>query len=80
MDININEVLAIGNKVLAEEDREYIRSSLAKIDLELVEIIPFDRSISRADALRIAPLDYSPSSPAIEAIINLKRTLLEKYE
>ena len=78
-DINIKEVLAVGNKVLANEDQKFIEKSLEKVGLELVCTIPFDRKILQADALRVSPIDYSSTSPAIKAIKQLKETLEERY-
>jgi len=78
-DINIKEVLAIGNKVMTKEDGEFIEKSMDKIGLNLVCTVPFDPKIIRADVLRMAPIDYSPSSPAIMAIRELEKILKERY-
>ena len=78
-DINIREVLAVGNKVMTEEDEKIIGGSLSKIGLDVICNVPFDQNIIRADALRIAPIDYSPKSPAITAIKKLEEMLKEKY-
>ena len=78
-DIDVREVLAVGNKVLSPEDQRFIEGSLEKIELELICTIPFDRNILRADALRIAPIDHYPTSPAINAIKELEETLKERY-
>ncbi|MFQ6095679.1 MAG: AAA family ATPase [Candidatus Bathyarchaeia archaeon] len=78
-DINVEEVLAVGNKVMTNQDRSFIEESLSKIGLDVICTVPFDPSIIRADALRVAPIDYSPSSPAIEAIMKLERILKNKY-
>lgn len=77
LDIGVKEVLAIGNKATSQEDRKFIEQSLEEADLELACIIPFDQAILRADALRVAPIDYSPKSPAIKAIKELEETLKE---
>jgi len=78
-DINIREVLAIGNKVVTEQDEKFIKSLLSEIGLDVICIIPFDQSIIRADSLRVAPIDCSPSSPAIDALRKLEEMLKEKY-
>lgn len=78
-DINVKEVLAVGNKVMAEEDSAFIEESIQKIGLDLICTIPFDQNIIRADSLRKAPIDHSPSSPAIEAIRKLANLLKDKY-
>jgi len=78
-DIGVKEVLAVGNKVATEEDQEFIERSSREAGLELVCTIPFDRAILRADALRVAPVDHSPSSPAVKAIRELEEVLKERY-
>jgi len=78
-DINVREVLAIGNKVMTEEDERFIKDSLSRIGLYLTYSVPFDQNIVRADVFRAAPIDYSPSSPAINAIKKLEEMLKEKY-
>jgi len=78
-DINIREILAVGNKVMTGKDEKFIKKSLARIELDLICTVPFDQNIVRADALRIAAIDYSPSSPAIASIRKLEELLREKY-
>lgn len=78
-DIGIREVLAVGNKATAEEDEGFMEGSLKETGLELIGVIPFDQAILRADARHIAPIDYSPTSPAIQAIKELEEALKEKY-
>lgn len=78
-EINIKDVLAIGNKILEDEDQLFIEQALNNVGIELVNIIPFDRNVLRADALRVAPIDFSFTSPAINAIDELKKRLLERY-
>ena len=78
-DISIKELLAVGNRVMTEEDGRFIEESLRKIGLNLVCTVPFDPDIIRADALRVSPIDYSPSSPAIEAVRKLEGILKNRY-
>lgn len=77
--INIKEVSAVANKIMTEDDEKAVRESLKPIGLRLAGIIPFDMNIIRADAARVAPIDHSPSSPAIAAIKKLEETLKERY-
>lgn len=78
-DIGVKEVLAVGNKIITEEDRSFIEASLKEIGLEMVGVIPFDQTILRADARRMAPIDFSPTSLAIEAIKELEDTFKLRY-
>ncbi|MEM2110834.1 MAG: AAA family ATPase [Candidatus Bathyarchaeia archaeon] len=78
-DINVKDVLAVGNKVMTEDDEKFIRNSSIGIGLDLICTIPFDQNVIRADVLRIAPIDYSPSSPAMVTIRQLKEKLKTMY-
>lgn len=78
-DINVKEVLAVGNKVMTDGDEKFIKDSLSRIGLDLICTVPFDQDITLADAFRVAPIDYSPSSPAITAIKKLEDILKKKY-
>ncbi|KPV64542.1 MAG: CobQ/CobB/MinD/ParA nucleotide binding domain protein [Candidatus Bathyarchaeota archaeon BA1] len=79
VDIGVGDILAVGNKMRTDEDREFIEGSLEKIGLKPSCMIPFDPSLLQADMLRVAPIDFSPSSPAIEAIRELEVLLKERY-
>ncbi|MEM2309967.1 MAG: AAA family ATPase [Candidatus Bathyarchaeia archaeon] len=74
-EIEIREVLFIGNKISAGEE-DYIRRALGEAGLELFHTVPFDQNIIRAGIMRIAPIDYSPRSPAILAIEELGEKLM----
>jgi len=74
-DIGVAEALAVANKVASEEDRGFVERSLREAGLELVCTIPFDGDVRRADLLRVAPIDRSPSSPAVGAIRELEKKL-----
>ncbi|NIM44098.1 MAG: AAA family ATPase [Nitrososphaeria archaeon] len=78
-DIRVKEVLAVGNKIITDEDRSFIEASLKEIGLEIVGVIPFDQKILRADARRMAPIDFSPTSSAIKAIKELEETFKLRY-
>jgi len=78
-DINIEQVLTVGNKIMSEDDEGFLTDSLGKIGLDLVCMIPFDQNIIRADAQRVAPLDHSPSSPAVTAVKKLEEMLKNMY-
>lgn len=76
-EIEIRDVLLIGNKVSTSEE-DYFRKMLDEAGLTLFHTIPFDQNIIRAGIMRIAPIDYSPSSPAILAIEKLGEKLMER--
>ena len=78
-DINVKEVLGVGNKVMTNEDIEFVKNSLEGIGVRLICNIPFDQNIIRADSLRATPIDFTPSSKAIAAIKDLEEKLVQKY-
>lgn len=78
-DINVKEVLAVGNKVSSPSDERFIEDSLTKMGIEVIGMIPFDREVLKADMRRIAPIDHNPSSPAISAIKRVEEKLKERY-
>lgn len=78
-EIGIGETVFVGNKITDGEDEEFIRKVLEKAGFSLYHAIPFDRNIIRSGIMRIAPIDYSPSSPAILAIKELKEKLMEDH-
>ena len=79
LDIGLKEVLAVGNKVRTNEDRRFIEGSLEKMGLPPSCMIPFDQRILQADMMHVAPIDFAPSSPAIQAIRELEATLKDRY-
>ena len=80
VEIGVDQVLAVGNKISGTEDRRFIEKAMETAGLSIIGYIPFDPAIMRADMLRNAPIDYAPSSPAIEAIKTLKTKLLAKFK
>lgn len=78
-DIGLKEVLAVGNKIRTNEDRRFIEGSLEKMGLHPFCMIPFDQRILQADMMQVAPIEFAPSSPAIQAIRELEAMLKERY-
>ncbi|MEM2341115.1 MAG: AAA family ATPase [Candidatus Bathyarchaeia archaeon] len=76
-EIEIKDVIFVGNKISASDEEDYIRRMLDETGLALFHAIPFDQNIIRAGIMRIAPIDYSPLSPAILSIEKLGENLLE---
>lgn len=68
-DIGVKRLIAVANKIMNEEDKTTIESVLAKRDIPLLAIIPFDTKVRMAGLLGKAPLDYASDSPAIQAIM-----------
>ena len=67
-DISVDNVFAVGNKVMDDEDQAAIEVTLNELQIPLLASIPFDKTIRHANLKGIAPLDYAPKSPAVKAI------------
>jgi CO dehydrogenase maturation factor len=78
-DINVRSVVAVLNKVRAEEEEEIVKKSLEDGGLDVIHSIPYDENIIRADISRVSPIDRYPSTPAITAIKGLKEKLKGRY-
>jgi CO dehydrogenase maturation factor len=67
-DIGVDTVLAVGNKVMDDMDKEAIESTLKTMNVPLMTIIPFDKAIRHANLKGQAPIDFAPDSPAVQSI------------
>lgn len=63
------------NKVRSDADVERARSAVA---LPLIAAIPYDDRLAEAERRGLAPIDFAPDSPAVEAVGELV-TWLEEY-
>ncbi len=66
--------VVVANRITSKADAERIRTGLP--NYEIVEI-PDDPAISQADKDGVAPLDASPDSPGVGAIVALSDRILE---
>lgn len=78
-EINIREVIFVGNKISDIGEEEYVTRELGRFSLTIFHMIPFDKNVVIAGRTPTAPIDYSPSSPAIAAIKELGEKLLKKF-
>ncbi|MGD2200655.1 MAG: AAA family ATPase [Candidatus Bathyarchaeota archaeon] len=78
-EIEIQEVLAVGNKVRTEREREFIEKKMSELGVTLAAYIPYDDAVAEADMLGVAPIDHAPSSEAVQVLIGLKESLKERY-
>jgi len=76
-DIGIHNFVAVANKVSTKEEEEFIKKGLDKYSIPLLITVPFDKQIAYADLVKVAPIDYAPSSPAIKAVSQLKKSITE---
>ena len=78
-DIEIKEVLAVGNKIRNATERTFIEGRLKELEIPIVAYIPYDDSVAEADMLGKAPIDHDPESPSIKAVAGLVGFLEGRY-
>lgn len=78
-DIEIKEVLAVGNKIRNATERNFIEGRLKELEIPIVAYIPYDDSVAEADMLGKAPIDHDPESSSIKAVAGLVEFLEGRY-
>jgi CO dehydrogenase maturation factor len=79
-EIEVKEVLAVGNKINSERERQFIEEKLGELSIPLAAQISYDEVIAEADMLGKAPLDHDKDSKAIKDLIGLKEYLINRYK
>ena len=79
-EIEVQEVLAVGNKINGENERWFIEDRMGELDIPVAAHIPFDTAVADADMLGVAPLDHDENSSAVKALIELKEYLKRRYD
>ena len=78
-EIEIPEVLAVGNKIEGKRDRLFVEEAMKNLGIDVAVYIPYDPAILEADVKGVSPLDYDSSSPAIKVVSELKEELKKRY-
>jgi CO dehydrogenase maturation factor len=79
-EIEVKEVLAVGNKVARPKDREFIQRHMDEPGVPVVAIIPYDEAVTDADMAGTPTLDYDTDSEAVKAVNGLKDYLVQRYK
>jgi len=79
-EIEIKEVLAVGNKVASEAERRFIEENMDAMGVPVVAIVPYDDAVGDADMKGIPTLDYDHDAPAVRAVTELKDYLVARYK
>ena len=79
-DIEVREVLAVGNKIGSEREKRFVEEKMAELGVPIAAYIPRDEAVAEADMLGEAPIDHNPNSAAIMALAELKNYLQQRYE
>lgn len=78
--IEVNTVLAVGNKVMRPKDEEFIRRKMSELNVPVISIIPYDQAVADADMEGIPTIDYAPDSVAVKAVVELEKYLVERFK
>lgn len=78
-EIEVRDVLAMGNKINGEEERQFILERMGELGVLVAAYLPFDPAVAEADMLGEAPLDHDEDSPAVKALVGLKEHLKQRY-
>jgi len=78
-DIEVKEVLAVGNKVGNLSEMLFIEDNMKELGIPVAAQIPFDEAVTEADMLGEAPIDHNPDSPALKAVSELMAFLKQRY-
>jgi CO dehydrogenase maturation factor len=70
-EMGIGAIWAVANKVRDAEDSKSIADFCGAHSLKLMGEIPYDPLLVQAERAGRTPLDYSPTGPAVRAIVTL---------
>jgi len=79
-EIEVETLLAVGNKVMREKDAEFIKEKMSELRVPVISLIPYDQSVADADMEGIPTIDYAPDSSAVKAVKELEELLIERYK
>jgi len=78
-EIDVKEVLAVGNKIRSSNERNFIITQLERLEIPILAYIPYDDKVAEADMLGKAPIDYYSNMDAIKELQKMTLVLQEKY-
>lgn len=78
--IEVETVLAVGNKVMRPKDEEFIRRKMGELNVPVISIIPYDQAVADADMEGVPTIDYNPETPAVKAVKELEKYLIERFK
>ncbi len=78
-ELEVENVIVVGNRITNQKEENFLRNEFKALNQDLLSIIPYDPAIPEAEMNGEAPIDYNPTSPAMNALIDLEMKLKEKY-
>ncbi|MCK5671418.1 hypothetical protein KAI10_08535, partial [Candidatus Bathyarchaeota archaeon] len=79
-EIEVETVLAVGNKVLRPKDEAFVREKMAELGVPVISIIPYDQEVADADMEGVPVIDYNEDAPAVLAVKKLEEYLVDRYK
>ncbi len=79
-EIEVETVLAVGNKVLRPKDEAFVREKMAELGVPVISIIPYDQIVADADMEGVPVIDYNEDAPAVRAVKELEEYLVDRYK
>jgi CO dehydrogenase maturation factor len=78
--IEVETVLAVGNKVMREKDEQFINEKMNELKVPVISLIPYDSNVADADMEGIPTIEYNPNAPAVLAVGKLKEYLVDLFK
>ncbi len=75
LQMELPQIVVVANRIRTPDEQEAVTQYCRKHDLDMVASIPFDAAVPEAELHGLAPTDYAPNSPAVQAIQDLATTL-----
>ena len=76
-EVGIKNVFVVGNRVRDSEEKELITNFTEKNGLPLLDLIPYDDTVIKADRVGESPLNYAETSEGVKAIQGIGDKLLQ---
>ena len=78
VQLNVPQIVVVANRIRTDREHEAVVQHCINHSLDLVAAIPYDEAIVEAEQRGLAPIDYAPESPAVQAIRALATGLLAR--
>ena len=79
-EIEVETILAVGNKVLRKKDEQFINVKMKELNVPVISLIPYDQNVADADMEGTPTIDYNPNAPAVEAVGELEKYLVDRFK
>jgi CO dehydrogenase maturation factor len=76
-DLGLEQVALVANKIRDGRELAAVREFAEQHELEIAGVIPYDDALPEAERDGRSPLDVAPGSPAVAAIADLARGVVD---